>query len=210
MHTSGVFINICIGLYVCVHACMFIFIYVCMYSIYACMYVCVFVVYMHACMYVGIYVGMYVYVYIWIHVCMHVCTQAYTYICIHINTCMHARMYACVCVYPCMYLHTCMTKHDMICAGLHRILSQGARSTSNENAWIPQRAVGRWNRRIPRIPQILPKSRSTEIQRTAGFRKNLWNSWDLAIATFHSPLWDSRIFVWSRSGPLSHLLSHNP
>ena len=46
-------------------------------------------------------------------------------------------------------------------------LTQGARSTSNENAEIPQWAVGCRNRWIPRIPQILPESRSREIQRWA-------------------------------------------
>ena len=40
---------------------------------------------------------------------------------------------------------------------------------------------------------------------TAGFRKDLWNLWDSVIPTPHSPLWDSCIFVWSRSGPLSHV-----
>jgi len=38
-------------------------------------------------------------------------------------------------------------------------LPQGARSTSNENAGIPQWSVGCRNHRIPRIPQILPESR---------------------------------------------------
>jgi len=38
--------------------------------------------------------------------------------------------------------------------------------------------------------------------RTTGFRKDLWNSGGSAIATSQSPLWDSHIFVWSRSGPL--------
>jgi len=147
-------------------------------------FMCVYTVYMHAFMYVGIYVGMYVYVYIWIHVCMHVCTQVYTCICIHINTCMHARMHACVCVHPCMCLQTCINKHNRICVGVHRILSQGARSTSNENAWIAQRAVGCRNRRIPRIPQIHPESRSTEMQRwaivcgTKLFDLKIWNNFD--------------------------------
>ena len=44
--------------------------------------------------------------------------------------------------------------------------------------------------------------RSTLNFRTAGFRKDLWDSGDLAIPTSHSPLWDSRIFFWSREGPL--------
>ena len=38
--------------------------------------------------------------------------------------------------------------------------------------------------------------------RTTGFGKDLWNYGDSAISTSHSPLWDSRIFVWSRLGPL--------
>jgi len=46
-------------------------------------------------------------------------------------------------------------------------LGQGARSTSNENAGIPQWSVGCRNHRISRIPQILPESRSTKIQRWA-------------------------------------------
>jgi len=82
------------------------------------------------------------------------------------------------------------------------MMRQGARSTSNENAWIPQWAVECRNRQIPRISQILPESRSTLNFHTAGFRKDLWDSWDSAIPTSHSPLWDSRIFVWSRSGTL--------
>ena len=43
-------------------------------------------------------------------------------------------------------------------------LKQGALSTSNENAGIPQWAVGCRNRQIPGIPQILPESRSPKIQ----------------------------------------------
>jgi len=39
--------------------------------------------------------------------------------------------------------------------------------TKMRKSEIPQRAAGSWNRRIPGIPQILPESRSTEIQRWA-------------------------------------------
>jgi len=54
-----------------------------------------------------------------------------------------------------------------MCRATQEQPQQGARSTSNKNAGIPQWAVGCRNRRIPGIPQILPESCSTEIQRWA-------------------------------------------
>jgi len=48
---------------------------------------------------------------------------------------------------------------------------------------------------------------STLNSRTAGLRKDLSDSGDMAIPTSHSPLWDFRIFVWSRSGSLWRLMT---
>ena len=73
------------------------------------------------------------------------------------------------------------------------------KSTSNENVEIPQWAVGCRNRRIPGIPQILPESRSTEIQRWAIICGTKFLFWRYEIICIQTCL-DKKSFVFLSRG----------